>query len=43
MDRIVWHCLEKRPERRFRSAHDLAFALRCRVAILPEHDPAPGG
>ena len=26
-ERIVWHCLEKKPERRFRSAHDLAFAL----------------
>jgi eukaryotic-like serine/threonine-protein kinase len=25
--RIIWHCLEKKPEARFRSAHDLAFAL----------------
>src|SRR5262249_31357049 len=25
LDRIVRHCLEKDPERRFRSAHDLAF------------------
>lgn len=25
--RIIRHCLEKRPEDRFRSAHDLAFAL----------------
>jgi len=27
LDRIVRHCLEKDPERRFRSAHDLAFDL----------------
>lgn len=27
LDRIVRHCLEKNPEERFRSAHDLAFAL----------------
>ena len=25
---IISHCLEKRPERRFQSAHDLAFALK---------------
>ena len=24
---IVWRCLEKKPERRFHSAHDLSFAL----------------
>ncbi len=28
LDRIVSHCLEKAPERRFQSAHDLAFGLR---------------
>ncbi len=28
LDRIVRHCLEKRAERRFQSARDLAFALR---------------
>jgi eukaryotic-like serine/threonine-protein kinase len=28
IDRIVRHCLEKKPEARFRSAHDLAFALQ---------------
>ena len=28
LDRIVAHCLEKAPERRFQSAHDLAFDLR---------------
>ena len=27
VDRIIRHCLEKKPEARFRSAHDLAFAL----------------
>lgn len=27
LDRIVRRCLEKEPERRFQSAHDLAFAL----------------
>jgi eukaryotic-like serine/threonine-protein kinase len=25
--RVVWHCLEKSPERRFQSASDIAFAL----------------
>jgi hypothetical protein len=28
LERIVARCLEKRPEARFQSAHDLAFALR---------------
>ncbi len=27
LERVVWHCLEKSPERRFQSARDLAFAL----------------
>jgi len=27
IDRIIRHCLDKKPEARFRSAHDLAFAL----------------
>ncbi len=27
VERIVRHCLEKSPEQRFRSAHDVAFAL----------------
>jgi len=27
MERIVRHCLEKNPEERFHSAHDVAFAL----------------
>jgi Tol biopolymer transport system component len=28
LDRIVHHCLEKRPEQRFQSAHDMAFDLQ---------------
>ncbi|MCA1604924.1 MAG: protein kinase, partial [Acidobacteria bacterium] len=27
LQRVVWHCLEKSPERRFQSATDIAFAL----------------
>ena len=27
LERVVWHCLEKKPERRFQSAGDVAFAL----------------
>jgi Tol biopolymer transport system component len=27
LDRVVRHCLEKQPDERFQSAHDLAFAL----------------
>ena len=27
MERVVWHCLEKSPERRFQSATDAAFGL----------------
>src|SRR6266446_6552820 len=27
LERVVWHCLENRPERRFQSATDVAFAL----------------
>jgi serine/threonine-protein kinase len=28
LERLIRHCLEKNPEARFQSAHDLAFALR---------------
>jgi Tol biopolymer transport system component len=41
LDRIVRHCLEKNPEQRFHSAHDVAFALEtlsgtsAPVAALP--------
>ena len=31
-ERVVRHCLEKRPEERFRSAHDLAFAVETLTA-----------
>src|SRR6185503_57976 len=27
LESVVWHCLEKKPERRFQSASDAAFAL----------------
>ena len=27
LERVIWHCLEKSPERRFQSATDVAFAL----------------
>ena len=27
LERVVWHCIEKRPELRFQSASDVAFAL----------------
>src|SRR5215813_2625801 len=27
LERVVWHCLEKSPDRRFQSATDIAFAL----------------
>src|SRR6185369_16912531 len=32
LERIVHHCLEKDPASRFRSAHDLAFALEASPA-----------
>jgi eukaryotic-like serine/threonine-protein kinase len=33
VDRIVRHCLEKRPEQRFHSAHDVAFDLKSLVEV----------
>ena len=33
LDRIVRHCLEKNPEERFQSAHDIAFALDALTAL----------
>jgi hypothetical protein len=33
LERIVRHCLEKSPERRFHSAHDVAFALETMSGI----------
>ena len=46
LDRIVRRCLEKRPELRFQSARDLAFALetltsRTSGAVAAPHPPAP--
>src|ERR1700681_2813749 len=38
LDRIVRHCLEKNPEQRFHSAHDLAFDLESLSSMS-----APGG
>ncbi len=39
LDRVVRHCLEKDPERRFHSAHDLAFDLE---ALSDVSAPASG-
>ena len=51
LDRILRHCLEKRPEHRFDTAHDLAFALETAAggtvssgsaaAIVPPPKPGP--
>ena len=45
VDRTIRHCLEKNPEARFHSAHDLAFALRAIMADSGPHEmavePAP--
>src|SRR5262249_49426010 len=40
LDRIVRHCLEKDPERRFRSAHDLAFDLESLSDVSRPSAPA---
>jgi serine/threonine protein kinase len=43
LERIVHHCLEKNPEERFRSAHDLAFALEtASSSSSPAAAPLPG-
>src|SRR5262249_54224192 len=33
VERILRHCLEKRPEDRFHTAHDLAFALEAAMGV----------
>jgi serine/threonine protein kinase len=33
LDRVIGHCLEKRPEQRFQTAHDLGFALDALSAL----------
>jgi serine/threonine protein kinase/tetratricopeptide (TPR) repeat protein len=41
LERVVTHCLEKNPQQRFQSAHDLAFALRA-VQDLSSAAALPG-
>jgi Tol biopolymer transport system component len=41
LDRIVRHCLEKSPERRFHSAHDLAFDLEALSGVSQSQAAAP--
>jgi hypothetical protein len=42
LERIVRHCMEKQPEQRFQSAHDIAFALESLSGISqPAALPAP--
>ena len=41
VEEILHHCLEKRPEERFRSARDLAFALRLAMRTSSSSSPAP--
>ncbi|MFS8085776.1 MAG: protein kinase domain-containing protein, partial [Acidobacteriota bacterium] len=36
LERVVWHCLEKRPERRFQSASDIAFALESVSGLISQ-------
>jgi len=41
LDRVVRHCLEKNPEQRFQSAHDIAFALtEASSSAAPGRSPA---
>jgi serine/threonine protein kinase len=40
LERVVWHCLEKSPERRFQSANDIAFALES-LAGVTSHSSQP--
>ena len=40
LDRIVRHCLEKNPEQRFHSAHDLAFDLEALSGVSAAGAPA---
>jgi len=46
VDRVITHCVEKRPEERFQSARDLAFALRTiasTTGVFPAVAKAPQG
>ena len=40
LDRVVRHCLEKKPEQRFQSASDIAFALEEPSGAVPSAGPA---
>jgi Tol biopolymer transport system component len=40
LERIVRHCLEKNPEQRFHSAHDVAFALEALSGLSTTSAPA---
>jgi TolB-like protein/Tfp pilus assembly protein PilF len=40
LERIIRHCLEKKPEERFQSARDLAFDLRAVESARPGRSPA---
>ena len=42
LERVLRHCLEKRPEARFQSARDLAFALDSLSVSSVEIPPSPG-
>ena len=45
LEQLIKHCLEKKPERRFQSSSDLAFALRAirsATATPAPTDPPPG-
>ena len=42
LERIVRHCLEKNPEERFQSAHDLAFDLEALSGRHRRRPPRPG-
>ena len=41
LERIVRHCIEKNPEQRFHSAHDVAFALEALSGLSVPHLEAP--
>ncbi len=41
LDKIVHRCLEKRPEKRFHSAHDLGFALEALTTPSGSNQPDP--
>jgi eukaryotic-like serine/threonine-protein kinase len=41
LSRIVGHCLEKSPEARFQSAHDLVFALEAVSETSASHSVTP--